>query len=565
MMKQKSNISTTTSLPSGKADRKDNRLQQQKNNLDTKKLDSQTELRNDMNQHLIANQKQLEKIDKHMENQSTMFLTIMEFFKGKNNTSEKMEDKITIDSEEQEEQKRMEDKRKNEHRDPENGSVNLDDNLDYNQSEDFTEKCTNWVNSNDSENMNRFFALEVEVKDLKLSVTSLNNRMKILENLVQKSTQQPTDTNQRSNQNHTYKDALLNTKTDFKDDISDKVQPIFGSSTIIKKPEDERKEIDSKYIDITKKLIDEKNYKMEIESERIEKLKYDKKNSINNSQEYFLRKKEVLSNAQLTLFITINNDLILKNIVNKIEEGTKDEKNMKGSKKVLNHILKQLDLRDDVIKNMNIAKVTYSRRTVKDVLKDTILVEFTNFSTIKNIKGNLGKLSKDYSVCDYIPTQFRDIHAIYSKMGSCYYRDGKVTKIWMNHEGFTLRVKDRTDMRSWSEIAPIIPLTNMPLAYLGKMSKTTETEIKKIENDRIKEIISRRDIRENEKENRIKYREENKEKKKKEFEENEISKKRNLSLNSKEDQINAKKVINEAEDCEMEMDDIQKSNTDIPV
>ena len=248
-----------------------------------------------------------------------MFETLMEFVKGKNITTEQMEDNITIDDDEQEEQKRMEDKRKNEHRDPENGSVNLDDNLDYNQSEDFTEKCTNWVNSNDSENMNRFFALEVEVKDL-------NNRMKILENLVQKSTQQPTDTNQRSNQIHTYKDALLNTKTDFKDDISDKVQPIFGSSTIIKKPEDERKEIDSKYIEITKKLIDEKNYKMEIESERIEKLKYDKKISINNSQEYFLRKKEVLSNAQLNLFITINNDLILKNIVNTIEEGTKDEK-----------------------------------------------------------------------------------------------------------------------------------------------------------------------------------------------------------------------------------------------
>ena len=186
---------------------------------------------------------------------------------------------------------------------------------------------------------------------------------------------------------------------------------------------------------------------------------------------------------------------------------------MKGSKKVLNHILKQLDLRDDVIKNMIIAKVTYFRRNVKDVLKDTILVEFTNFSTIKNIKGNLGKLSKDYSVCDYIPTQFRDIHAIYSKMGSCYHKDGKFTKIWMNQEGFTLRVKDRSDTRSWSEIAPIIPLTNMPLAYLGKMSKTTEKEIKKIENDRIKDIISRRDIRENEKEIRIKQREENNEKK----------------------------------------------------
>merc|ERR1712055_107075 len=157
--------------------------------------------------------------------------------------------------------------------------------------------------------------------------------------------------------------------------------------------------------------------------------------------------------------------------------------------------------------------VTYFRRNVKGVLKDTILVEFTNFSTIKSIKGNLGKLSKDYSVCDYIPTQFRDIHAIYSKMGSCYHKDGNFTKIWMNQEGFTLRVKDRSDTRSWSEIAPIIPLTNMPLAYLGKMSKTTEKEIKKIENDRIKDIISRRDIRENEKENRIKQREENNEKK----------------------------------------------------
>ena len=96
-------------------------------------------------------------------------------------------------------------------------------------------------------------------------------------------------------------------------------------------------------------------------------------------------------------------------------------------------------------------------------------------------------------------------------MGDCYYRDGKNTRIWMNNDGFTLRVKDRSDIRSWSEIAPMIPPLNMPLAYLGKMNKTTETEIKEIENDRIKEIISRRDKRENEKENRIKYREENKE------------------------------------------------------
>ena len=58
----------------------------------------------------------------HMENQNTMiqkqslmFKTLMEFFKGKNNTTEHMEDNITIDDDEQEEQKRMEDKRKNEH------------------------------------------------------------------------------------------------------------------------------------------------------------------------------------------------------------------------------------------------------------------------------------------------------------------------------------------------------------------------------------------------------------------------------------------------------------------
>ena len=121
---------------------------------------------------------------------------------------------------------------------------------------------------------------------------------------------------------------------------------------------------------------------------------------------------------------------------------------MKGCKKVVNRILKQLDLRDDIIKNMNIAKVTYFRRKVKDELKDTILVEFTDFSTIKNIKGNLGKLSKDYKVCDYIPNQFRDIYAIYSKIANCYVRDGKNTRIWMNSEGFTLRVKNRSDLRS---------------------------------------------------------------------------------------------------------------------
>ena len=70
---------------------------------------------------------------------------------------------------------------------------------------------------------------------------------------------------------------MINGKADFKDDISDVVQPIFGISSIIKKPEEERKEIDNNYLDTTNKLIEEKNNKIEKESERNDKLKIDKK------------------------------------------------------------------------------------------------------------------------------------------------------------------------------------------------------------------------------------------------------------------------------------------------
>ena len=250
-----------------------------------------------------------------------------------------------------------------------------------------------------------------------------------------------------------------------------------------------------------------------------------------------------------------------------VHEGTKDEKTIRSCKKIVIRILKQIEIKDDIISDINIVKVTYSRKKIRDEFKDTILVEFREFSTIRTIKGNLSKLCKDYKVSDYIPNQFRDIYAIYSKIANCYVRDGKNTRIWMNSEGFTLRVKNRSDLRSWSELAPIIPPLNMPLAYLGNMNNITENEIKEIENDRIREIISKRDERENDKEIRMKDREMNKEKKRiekeKELEENENTKKRNLSINTNEDQINAKKAINEIEDIEMK--NSQNSNTDISV
>ena len=107
--------STVCFYSSGKLERREIKTQHQQ---ESKKI----ELQKETNQHLTANHEEFAKISKHMENQNTMiqnqtkmFETLMEFIKGKNTMTEQIEDNITIDDDEQEEQKRMEDKRKNEH------------------------------------------------------------------------------------------------------------------------------------------------------------------------------------------------------------------------------------------------------------------------------------------------------------------------------------------------------------------------------------------------------------------------------------------------------------------
>ena len=76
--------------------------------------------------------------------------------------------------------------------------------------------------------------------------------------------------------------------------------------------------------------------------------------------------------------------------------------------------------------------------------------------------------------------------------------------------------------------------------------------------DRIKDIIFRRDERDNEKEKGMKERELNKEmkriEKEKELEENKNKKKRDYSININENDINAKKVITDIEELKLASD-----------
>ena len=97
----------------------------------------------------------------------------------------------------------------------------------------------------------------------------------------------------------------------------------------------------------------------------------------------------------------------------------------------------------------------------------------------------------------------------------------------------------------------------MPLAYLGKMSLETEKSIKEYEKEKIDDIIDRRNTRENEKDIRLKEREVNREmkriEKEKSVKENEDNdKKRERSHDENEDTENAKKVITEVIDDEMD-------------
>ena len=68
-------------------------------------------------------------------------------------------------------------------------------------------------------------------------------------------------------------------------------------------------------------------------------------------------------------------------------------------------------------------------------------------------------------------------------------------------------MKKKGDKTSWPLIPPYIPPLDMPLATLGKICDSVRSEIITIENQNINNLISKRDIRLADNENRSKERE----------------------------------------------------------
>ena len=220
------------------------------------------------------------------------------------------------------------------------------------------------------------------------------------------------------------------------------------------------------------------------------------------------------------------------------------------------HILeKNLKISEENRKKLFIKKISYEKKVYNYVTKDTLIVEFGNFSDIIMIKTNLTNLKgSNIRIEDIVAPQLRAKHNIISNIGNQLKNRDLWYKIWATSSGFDLRVKSKTNMAPWKSIKPVIMPINMPIANVGKMSIKMENEIIKMENARTNAQIEDQEEYENEKDKRMKANELKKEMKRINEEKEKECLKRALSVNDSDDIVNAKKIITEAENLNLFLD-----------
>ena len=204
--------------------------------------------------------------------------------------------------------------------------------------------------------------------------------------------------------------------------------------------------------------------------------------------------------ASRSHLIQIEKDRLFAEVI-KLDESDDDKftKRQRAMKQIVCSLYSnKLKMDRNIVKELNIEKMNYEQKIVNDKRMDYIHVTFKELDDMKKVKKNLKNLENDQNikVTDCIPLSLMDRYKIYDNIAYELRKRGKQTRIWAKIHGFYLRVKDRSDLRMWGEIPPIITPKHMPLARVGKIKHDTEKEVTKEENYRIENILERKNNKE---------------------------------------------------------------------
>ena len=167
-----------------------------------------------------------------------------------------------------------------------------------------------------------------------------------------------------------------------------------------------------------------------------------------------------------------------------------------ASMKIVNVYLNSMKIDKELMKDIVIDKVTHEKKEINDVYKDTIKIDYSDFTSMRIVKNHLKYFPKtEYTVNDFIPNELRDNYNVFKDIGEKYRKDNHEYRIWLKNNGYQIRVRSKGDKTYWPEIPPLIPPFDLPLANIGKINDTLRKEINILENQYLQNIQSKRDIR----------------------------------------------------------------------
>ena len=337
--------------------------------------------------------------------------------------------------------------------------------------------------------------LEDDNKELKKRIVKLEkvNQIKPKDHNVQIVNSQEVDKIVHSN----YKD--------YQDDISNVNIDITNVEVKnVKKHIGERENLNVLYSEVARvkiKEVEKKNEDFKALSNNVNSV-----NNIDSATQYFEEKRKLCEISQLSQTMIINNPAYYADMV---KNHKANDQHKTAAVKIVSEYLNSMNIDKDLMKDIIIDKVTHEKKKINNTIKDTLKIDYKTFNSIIIVKNHLKYLPKlsQFKVNDYIPYQYRDNYNVYKDLGDKHWRNGYEYRIWLKNNGFQLRVKKKGDKTSWPLIPPYIPPIDMPLAYLGKMSDSVKSEIINIENQNINNLISKRDLRIADFDNRSKERE----------------------------------------------------------
>ena len=238
----------------------------------------------------------------------------------------------------------------------------------------------------------------------------------------------------------------------------------------IKKSIDDRKEIPKEYV------INALNYIKE------QKVKYNTKdkiikgsNDIISSHNYDNKLEELINKAKTTLvfkgiktevFNKFQAKLLQSKVVNMLQSKTIRES--KVSKSIISHILSV---------KLKIEPEIYNKIVVKEIYRNEsgdIIVQFINNANVGYIFSVMKNLDEDdmLSINQYVPAEFYKRHREINAICKIYRNTNNVnTHVRIGKKDYKVFVKNKEDVRPWSEIAPLYLPSELSKFEIGIIAK----------------------------------------------------------------------------------------------